>query len=128
MENFSNYFKQQATTLINQAEKNKFYITCDFSQVTLPSYNDKIARENFLSEILNDYKRLPLTNRKIECLYYLVKGMTQKQIAAHLKLSPKTVVHAVEQLKQKMNCNSRYELIRKALTYQEIKDKLTTSS
>ena len=125
LEKFANYFKQKASELITEAEKNKFYITCNFSQLKLPSYNDKVARQNFLNEISDDVSSLNLTNRKVECLYYLVKGMTQKQIASHLHLSPKTIEHYIEQLKQQLNCDSRYELISKALSYQEIRDKFT---
>ena len=56
-----------------------------------------------------------LTQRQFECLLYLVKGMTVKQIATTLELSPKTVEHYLEAVKGKLNCFSRAELIAKAL-------------
>lgn len=55
-----------------------------------------------------------LTKRQKECLTMLLKGMTMKQIAKALHLSPKTVEHYLEAVKKKWNCHSRIELIIKA--------------
>jgi len=65
-----------------------------------------------------------LTQRQKECLYCLVQGMTIKQIATELTLSPRTVEHHIESIKNKLRCNSRSELIAKALKLQFIIDKL----
>lgn len=65
-----------------------------------------------------------ITKRQNECLYYLVKGMTMKQIAAALKLSPRTIEHYIENLKIKFDCSSRIDLIAKALQLHQIKDRL----
>ncbi|MDR3478364.1 MAG: LuxR C-terminal-related transcriptional regulator [Gammaproteobacteria bacterium] len=56
-----------------------------------------------------------LTKRQIDCLYHLVCGMSIKHIAKTLLLSPRTVEHYIETIKQKMQCNSRSELISNAL-------------
>lgn len=55
-----------------------------------------------------------LTPRQLDCLLYLTKGMTLKQIAKQLILSPKTVEHYLEAAKTKLKCRSRAELIFKA--------------
>jgi DNA-binding CsgD family transcriptional regulator len=65
-----------------------------------------------------------LSKRQLECLLYLVKGMTSKEIANVLNLSFRTVQCYLEILKDKLNCISRSELIRKALTIDSIKIKL----
>jgi DNA-binding NarL/FixJ family response regulator len=65
-----------------------------------------------------------LTDRQVECLYYLVKGMTIRQIASQLTLSHRTVEHYLETIKRKLQCNKRCELIEIALKMQEIKDRL----
>lgn len=57
-----------------------------------------------------------LTKRQLDCLYYLTKGMTIKEIAKSLSLSPRTVEHYLETIKDKLNCHSRSELFAKALT------------
>jgi DNA-binding CsgD family transcriptional regulator len=65
-----------------------------------------------------------LSQRQIDCLYYLVKGMTLKQIAKSLNLSPRTVEHYLDSVKLKLNCTSRAELIGKAFQIPAIINKL----
>jgi DNA-binding CsgD family transcriptional regulator len=55
----------------------------------------------------------PLPKRQKECLYYLVKGMTIKEIAHKLTLSTRTVEHYLETIKAKFNCHTRSQLIAK---------------
>lgn len=52
-----------------------------------------------------------LTNRQAECAYHLVKGKTKKEISQILNLSIRTVETYWEQIKNKLNCNSRSHLI-----------------
>ena len=56
-----------------------------------------------------------LSKRQKDCLRCLVKGMTIKEIAYTLKLSPRTVEHYLEAIKIKLNCYSRSELIQKCI-------------
>ena len=65
-----------------------------------------------------------LTNRQFQCLYYLVKGMTQKEIAKALRLSPCTVESYLEEIKMKLKYTSRHELISKALKLESIRNRL----
>lgn len=52
-----------------------------------------------------------ITSRQKECLFYLVKGLTAKQIAIQTGISPRTVEHCIEAMKIKLNCETRAELI-----------------
>lgn len=65
-----------------------------------------------------------LTLRQLDCLYYLVRGMTMKQIAQAMNLAPKTIEHYLESIKKKLNCQSRTELISHALQIPYIRKKL----
>lgn len=65
-----------------------------------------------------------LTKRQMDCLYYLVKGMTIKQIANTLNLSPKTVEHYLDAVKVKLKCRNRTELITTALQMPAIREQL----
>lgn len=56
-----------------------------------------------------------LSKRQLDCLYYLIRGMTVKEISNYLNLSPKTVEHYLDAAKIKLNCFSRSGLIQKAL-------------
>lgn len=57
--------------------------------------------------------RYNLTKRQKEVLYYLSKGMSLKQIARVLNLSPRTIEHHIELAKIKLDCFSRTHLIEK---------------
>lgn len=65
-----------------------------------------------------------LTQRQIDCLVYLVKGFTIKQIAKELILSPRTVEHYLEAIKLKFNCYTRADLISKSLQLNAIKNRI----
>ncbi|WP_019215119.1 response regulator transcription factor [Legionella tunisiensis] len=65
-----------------------------------------------------------LTKRQMDCLYHLVKGMTIKQIANTLNLSPKTVEHYLDAVKVKLKCRNRAELITVALQMPAIREQL----
>jgi DNA-binding CsgD family transcriptional regulator len=74
---------------------------------------------------LHSHESFPkITNRQIDCLYHLVKGMTKKQIATATNLSPRTVEHYLEAVKEKFNCYDRTELISFALKLPVIKQRL----
>jgi DNA-binding CsgD family transcriptional regulator len=69
------------------------------------------------SHVLNTIAPLntQLTKRQLECLLLLIKGKTAKQIAKQLNLSPRTVEDHCEQLKARLDCHSKSELIDKAV-------------
>jgi len=58
---------------------------------------------------------IPLTKQQTACLKQLAIGLTFKQIAQTLGLSPKTVEHYLDTVKVKLNCQSRPELILQAI-------------
>ncbi len=60
-------------------------------------------------------QKLFFPKREQECLYLLVTGKTIKQIARILKLSPRTVEHYLESVKEKTGTTHRSELIEKAI-------------
>lgn len=67
---------------------------------------------------------LELTQRQSQCLYYLILGMTAKQIGKIINLSPRTVEFYINQLKEKFSCRNRSELIRKAVEMDFIRNLL----
>jgi len=56
-----------------------------------------------------------LSKREHECLLFLLWGLSTKDIARRLSLSPRTIESHIERLKCKMNCDSRRTLIAKAI-------------
>lgn len=54
-----------------------------------------------------------LSKRQYDCLYLLLKGFATKQIAQRLNLSPRTIEHYINIIKQKFNCSTRQDIIEK---------------
>lgn len=68
------------------------------------------------SYILNaDHCPLPLTEKQKNCLFLLIRGKTIKEIAAILNLSPRTVEDHIKTIKNKFQCNSKGQVIEKAI-------------
>ncbi len=57
-----------------------------------------------------------LTNREIECLFYIVRGKTANQIADILFISKRTVESHMTNMKSKLGCLTKADLIDKAVT------------
>ncbi len=57
-----------------------------------------------------------LSPRLSECLFFLIRGDSAKDIAVRLGISSRTVECYIDQLKINWNCNSKSELIQKALS------------
>lgn len=61
----------------------------------------------------NNYK---FTVRETECLFYIIRGKTAKQIAKVLNLSPRTVEFYIERIKLKMDCTTKSQIVAKAIS------------
>ncbi|MEO8400783.1 MAG: LuxR C-terminal-related transcriptional regulator [Gammaproteobacteria bacterium] len=75
-------------------------------------------------EFLVNNQNISLTKKQSECLYYLAKGLSNKQIGNEMDISTRTVESHVEILKNKLNCYNKVSLVQKALTIQFINHKL----
>jgi DNA-binding CsgD family transcriptional regulator len=61
----------------------------------------------------NEYNH-SLTEKQIECLVWLVQGLSTKQIGIYMHLSCRTVEHYLESIKEKLQCYTRAQLIKAA--------------
>jgi DNA-binding CsgD family transcriptional regulator len=89
----------------------------------------EIAKAKFYQEaniqkliIEDNGKSITLKKRELECLIYLMRGYSAKEIASHLGISPRTVECYVLALKQKLRCTRKSELINKAINIDIIKE------
>lgn len=93
-------------------------------QETIPFVTpESIAKVNLPQAPIKNINN-QLTAKQIDCLYYLVKGMTIKQIGQQLNLSPRTVEDHLNSAKNKLYCNNRAELIAAALQIPIIRNQL----
>jgi DNA-binding CsgD family transcriptional regulator len=80
----------------------------DFAHHVLPV----LPKIQTISKKSNPYN---LSKRQIECLNWLVQGMSAKEIAKMMCLSPRTIESYLEIIKIKLNCYKRSDLVKKAL-------------
>ncbi len=74
----------------------------------------KLLRNPTSLENLEDREDLSLTEREIEVLEQLSKGLSYKVIADHLFLSPSTVRKHIENIYKKLQVHSKIEAVQKA--------------
>lgn len=64
---------------------------------------------------LNSGHEEVLTEKEKECLFYILRGFTAKHIAIQMHISNRTVETHIANIKRKLNCNFKNELIDKAI-------------
>ena len=64
----------------------------------------------------NEHSPLPLTERQQSCVFLLVRGKLIKEIASILEISARTVEEHIVAIKTKLGCNSRSQIIEKAIS------------
>lgn len=116
---FASHFKEECAHIIRPQTEHFFslkdLVGADLFEATkTPSVNiDAKTVRKYLKEIgLGDYvaKADLLSPREQGCMRLLLKGKSIKEIAAILKLSPRTVEHYLESVKNKFNCQFKNEL------------------
>jgi len=129
------YYLNYKTSLLSKTGKSiGVFGTCYILDGTQATSND-IEKAGFSSDLvmLNnlqsqaDDTNYNLTQRQLDCLYYLTKGFSIKQIGKVLFLSPRTVEHYFETIKEKLKCETRVELIEKGFKMQNIRYRLLQS-
>jgi DNA-binding NarL/FixJ family response regulator len=78
-----------------------------------PQNNQKQYLEQVCSNFTVD--NTTLHTRETLCIYYLIRGMTAKQIGIVMSISERTVEGYIVSIKNKLGCANRYEIITKAL-------------
>ncbi len=59
----------------------------------------------------NKHGNTYLTRREAECMALLLKGKTINSVANILKLSPRTVEYYIKNMKSKLGCKTKFELV-----------------
>ncbi len=92
-------------------------LLCSFMPNYINAMQRKNLQENAIQQsyvVTENYDELNLTPRQSHCLFYLLRGMSYKQIASNLKISPRTVENHIEFLKTKFASHTKSELIEAA--------------
>lgn len=92
--------------------KNKYhYLENTFSVETHVATYEKITRDLREYYLGDAYPDVYVTKREAESMFWIVQGLTIPQTARELNLSPRTVEFYVRNLKLKLNCDSKKQLI-----------------
>lgn len=73
--------------------------------------------ENINNFIGQEVHRVYLSKRQIDCAKQLLQGKKIKEIGTNLNLSPRTVENYLDNIKDKLKCQNRTDLIIKLLEY-----------
>lgn len=68
----------------------------------------------FCMEVIENYRGLNLSKRQSECLFYILNGLTAKETAAILNISPRTVEAHIGQVKDLLKCHTKQQLREKS--------------
>ena len=120
LENFILYFKDKAAGLIKESTRPQNLIATDdhksiiSSDAVLANYNiGNIAVTRYFFN--SGSSKNKLSQRETECLIYLLRGRTAKEIGKEFKLSPKSVEVYISRAQAKLGCDSRKDLFDKAI-------------
>jgi DNA-binding CsgD family transcriptional regulator len=86
----------------------------------LLSFVDLASRINYQPPSSSNPHQVILSEREKVCLHYLSEGLTMKEIAQKLMLSPRTVETYLERIKKKLNCKTKADVIVAFLKYLKI--------
>jgi DNA-binding CsgD family transcriptional regulator len=91
-----------------------FYLDSHVKNPLQPAYAVLMERgHHVLMELAHVSSQYNLTNREIETMRLLLGGLTSKEIASHLKISPNTVKVFLRQIMMKMGVTTRAGIIGK---------------
>ncbi|MCK4869952.1 MAG: helix-turn-helix transcriptional regulator [Gammaproteobacteria bacterium] len=78
------------------------------------AYNNSLKTRRFKKEDAKQEQEqeIRFTRRETECLVCFLQGKTASQTAEDLELSPRTVEFYVKNMRQKVGCGTKAELIR----------------
>ncbi|MCK4608136.1 MAG: helix-turn-helix transcriptional regulator [Gammaproteobacteria bacterium] len=125
LENFMLYFREQATGIINKSEKNKIIVPNRRFVYAIPLQQlpEKYPHNKTDVAILRDQLRLKqyplrykkqtfnLSPKEFNCLHYLARGYSQKEIGRTCGISDRTVESHLDKIKGKLNIFNKKELI-----------------
>lgn len=125
IQRFILYFKEQAAPLITRANTQRIVLPNKYQVVTSNEQAihmlDTEIKKQFLKETKVKkayYDNLVISKREMDCIKLLLQGKTARAIGAELFISPRTVESHLENVKDKLLCRSKSELIAKLLKMQ----------
>lgn len=106
---FIDHFQLSQAALIQKVEQNKILLSANRTDHNLNKLLMGSSSNKF--KLCFNHIYASLSAREIQCLNGLPLGMTYKEIAHHLKISPRTVESYLQRIKDRFRLKNRKELI-----------------
>lgn len=81
----------------------------------LRQLDDKLHLSTHHYTLNDNQNKYELTSRECECVFLLIRGKSAKEIGALLSLSKRTIESYIENIKNKMDCKNKAEILVKAV-------------
>jgi DNA-binding CsgD family transcriptional regulator len=123
LEKFVLYFNDRADKIIGKAEENKLFLPPHVYQQSINNMGISIHPADIINNVLdemqikkyrikhNGYYNIKLSSRELECIFLYHKGKTAKETARALNISQRTVETYFENIKNKLNCYSKDQVV-----------------
>lgn len=115
LERFIVYFKNKASELIDIKDRGMFLMRKKdiiLDPCIQNNFEKNFYEETSLNSLYIDYQsNIKATKREVECLYLLSTGRSAKEIGLLLNISSRTVEYYINQLKLRLGCHYKNELI-----------------
>lgn len=109
LENFKKYFKTQSNNIIKLAENSRIKIPENMiSNIVGHQLNNKKTNQYLFYKS----RQINLTPREIECLHHISRGFSAKDCAKEINISFRTIETHISNIKVKLNCSRKSELIK----------------
>lgn len=83
----------------------------EYNELRLPLFNKETTEIIFKNETIKN-QEFNFTKREKDCLHLLMYGASNKEIAKNLNISPNTAAYHVNNIKNKLQVNSRYSIVK----------------
>lgn len=129
LEKFIFYFRHEARKLIETSNKNRFFLPqCIYSPlVGTNNKNGDTLKNNqnqFLQEIETKkyiiqatHRKISITRQELNIIQHITKGYTMKETARILNISPRTAESYLNNVRHKLGCSRRSDIIKKLSDY-----------
>lgn len=113
--NFFISFKEKAGALLKANSKNKLilpdYMRLNFNSTAYFKSSSTSKFKNKYFYLTGPYENIYFTRREAECLAQLTLGFSLKKTSDLLNLSPRTIETYLNNVKNKLGCNKKSEVI-----------------
>ncbi len=109
------YWKYLVKETLNKNNPNYHFVFTNFGTYHVRVKKSSTPRKNKVYPLGENFPNVALTRREAQCMRLFLDGKTIAEVAQHLNLSPRTIEFYMKNMKKKLNCRRKTELMEKIL-------------